>query len=97
MRKIITGLVLCLAANCFAAVDVNQASEAELDGIKGIGPSLSGKILAERGKAPFRDWQDLIRRVPGIRDKSAQRLSEAGLSVNGAVYAPARKKPAPND
>jgi competence protein ComEA len=89
LKKILTLMALLFAVACFAAVDVNQGSEAELDGIRGIGPSLSGKILAERKKAPFKDWNDLMRRVKGIGQKSAVKLSDAGLSVNGAPFQPA--------
>lgn len=90
MRKILLALAtLLVSVTCFAAVDVNQASEADLDGIKGIGPSLSGKILKARQQGPFKDWPDLMQRVKGIQPKSARQLSEAGLNVNGAGY-PAR-------
>ncbi len=90
MRKILLALAsLLVSAACFAAVDINQASEAELDGIKGIGPSLSGKILKARQQGPFKDWSDLLQRVKGISRKSAAKLSEAGLTVSGAAYVPA--------
>ncbi len=74
------------AAMAFAAVDINQASEAELDGIKGFGPSTTAKIMAERQKAPFKDWADLMARIKGIRPTKAAQLSADGLSVNGAPY-----------
>lgn len=87
MRKILLALAaLLVSVSCFAAVDVNQASEAELDGIRGIGPSLSGKILQARQQGPFKDWADLMRRVKGIKPKSARQLSGAGLTVSGAGY-----------
>ena len=64
MLKLIIGLIVALyAAICLAAVDVNKASAAELDSIKGIGPALSGKILDERNKGAFKDWNDLLSRV----------------------------------
>jgi competence protein ComEA len=63
LKKLLVLLSLCCAALAYAAVDVNQASEAELDGIKGIGPAMSARILQEREKAPFKDWADLIERV----------------------------------
>ena len=88
LKKLLPLAALLFTAACFAAVDVNQASEAELDGLKGIGPSLSGKILQARQQGPFKNWQDLMRRVKGISAKSAARLSEAGLSVDGARYEP---------
>jgi competence protein ComEA len=66
LKKLLVLAATLIAAACFAAVDVNQASEAELDGIKGIGPSLSGKILEARKKGQFKDWSDLRQRVIGI-------------------------------
>ena len=93
MRRLVAITILLWASACFAATDVNQASEAELDGLKGIGPSLSGKILEARQQGPFTSWQDLMRRVKGISAKSAARLSEAGLSVNGAGYPGVPGKP----
>lgn len=86
MRRFITLAMLLWSGISWAAIDVNQASEAELDGLKGIGPALSGKIQEARQQGPFSSWQDLMRRVKGIQPKSAARLSEAGLSVNGARY-----------
>jgi competence protein ComEA len=68
----------------FAQVEVNKADQAALDGVKGIGPSLSKTIIAERKKnGDFKDWADLQKRVKGIGDKSSDKLSQAGLTVNG--------------
>ena len=86
IKRMLVALLAFLAMSVFAAVDVNKASSAELDGIKGIGPSIAGKITAERAKAPFKDWDDLVARVSGIGDKSAANMSAAGLTVNGASY-----------
>jgi competence protein ComEA len=69
-----------------AAVDANQATQAELESIKGIGPGLSTKILDARKSAPFKDWPDLVERVGGVGPGSAARLSQAGLPVNRAAY-----------
>lgn len=72
----------------FAQVDVNKADQAALDGIRGVGPKLSSAILDERKKGGnFKDWQDLESRVKGVGGKSAVRLSNAGLTVNGQVRA----------
>lgn len=64
-------------------LDVNQASEADLDSLRGVGPALTARILAQRAQAPFADWADLLRRVKGIRSTTAQHLAEQGLTVNG--------------
>ncbi|MBJ7311695.1 ComEA family DNA-binding protein [Rugamonas sp. CCM 8940] len=84
----------------FAQVDVNKADAAALDSIKGIGPAKSKAIIEERSKGgEFKDWADLEKRVKGIGEKSAVKLSEAGLQVNGkakdgAAAKPAAEKPA---
>lgn len=67
----------------FAQVDVNKADQAALDGIRGIGPAMSKRILDERKKGEFKDWTDFESRVKGVGDKSAEKLSGAGLTVNG--------------
>lgn len=76
-------LVFCHAA---LALDINQANEAELDSMKGMGPSLSTKVLKARTQGPFKDWADLMRRVSGIRQNKAQQFSDQGLTVNGQPF-----------
>ncbi len=72
----------------FAQIDVNKADQAALNGVRGVGPKLSGAILEERKKGgEFKDWNDLEHRVKGVGGKSAIRLSNAGLTVNGQAHA----------
>ena len=85
-KKIIAAFAALLAATAFAAVDANKASQAELEAIKGIGPVISTLIISERKKSNFKDWNDLVVRVKGVGDKSAEKFSEAGLTVNGATF-----------
>lgn len=84
---------LCLAANTCAALEINEATAAELDSIRGIGPGLSTPMLAERSKSPFKDWADLVARVKGIGSVSAARFSAQGLTVDGAAYEPPLRAP----
>jgi competence protein ComEA len=86
LKKILAVLVMLYAAVAMAAVDVNKASEAELDGVKGIGPVTSKLILSERKKSEFKNWEDFIARVKGIGDATATKLSAEGLTVNGSAY-----------
>ncbi len=87
MLKKLVGIYLMIsAAFAFAAVDVNKANVADLDSIKGIGPAISGKIIEERKKGNFKDWNDFIERVKGIGDGNAAKLSTAGLTVNGSSF-----------
>lgn len=85
IRKLLLSLVAWVAfmGIAFAQVDVNKADAAALDSVKGIGPAKSKAIMEERAKGEFKDWPDLERRVKGIGEKNAMRLSEAGLQVNG--------------
>lgn len=76
------------------SVDVNQASEAQLDGVKGLGPATTRRILAARSKRPFDDWNDFIARVKGIGPRFAERLSREGLTVAGAPYPTAAQEAA---
>ncbi len=94
-KKILAIAMLMSASLSFAAVDVNKASAAELDSIKGIGPTAAAKILDERKKGNFKDWNDLIDRVKGIGQANAARFSEAGLTVGGAAYKTATATAAP--
>ncbi len=85
-KKILALLAMLYTVACLAAVDVNKASVAELDGIKGIGPGTSSKILDERKKGSFKDWADFIGRVKGIGDGNAAKFSAEGLTVNGEPF-----------
>jgi competence protein ComEA len=71
----------------FAQVDVNKADAAALDSVKGIGPSTSRMILDERTKGgDFKDWADFSKRIKGVGDKRALKLSQAGLQVAGKPF-----------
>ncbi len=94
LKKILALLAMLTAAMAFAAVDVNKATVAELDGIKGIGPGISSKILDERKKGSFKDWTDLIDRVKGVGEGNATKFSAEGLTVNGSTFNGAAAAPA---
>jgi competence protein ComEA len=82
--KSLFALVLALLSSlAMAAVELNSADQAALESVRGIGPSLSAKLLAERKKAAFKDWADVVDRVPGVGMASAAKLSAAGLTVQG--------------
>ncbi len=101
LKKLFAVLLMLCATMAFALaeVEINTADQAALDGVKGIGASMSKKILDERkAHGNFKDWADLQKRVKGIADKSSINLSNAGLRVNGQAKggaAPAASAPAP--
>ncbi len=65
-------------------VNVNTASQSELESIRGLGPSKAKAIIAEREKGgAFYDSYDLQSRVRGIGERSVSRLMENGLKIEG--------------
>ena len=92
-KKIVLAMALLASLSCQAGVEINQATEAELDSIKGLGPSSTARILAARQQGAFKDWGDVMRRVSGVRAASAAKLSAAGLVVNGLPYQSAGEVP----
>lgn len=85
-RRFITLALATLSLHAFAAVDVNKATQAELETVKGIGPGLSTKILDARKASAFKDWSDFVDRVPGIGSGNANKFSANGLTVGGQAY-----------
>ena len=86
LRSLWSGVVALMFCHSALALDINQANEAELDSVKGMGPALSVKVLKARSQGAFKDWQDLMQRVSGIRQNKAQQFSEQGLTVNGQAF-----------
>ena len=97
LKKILALVAMLYAAAAFAAVDVNKATAAELDSIKGIGPGISTKIVDERKKGNFKDWDDFITRVQGVGDTNAAKFSAEGMTVNGSGFKGAAAAPAKKD
>lgn len=96
IKKLMLAVAALVASTgiAFAQVDVNKADAAALDGVKGVGPSMSKMILDERAKGEFKDWADFQERIKGVKGKKAMKLSEAGLLVNGKPMEGAMAKPA---
>ena len=94
IRHLIATLLAVFALNAFAAIDANQASRADLETVKGIGPGLSAKIIEARKSGSFKGWSDFVERVSGIGMGNATRLSQAGLTVAGAAYDSSASAPA---
>lgn len=94
MFRTFTALAIALCSFAAqAAMDVNKASQADLETLRGVGPGLSGKIVEARKAGDFKSWTDLVDRVSGIGPASAARLSQGGLTVAGSAYAAQPAKP----
>lgn len=82
LSSIILSFVLCTAA--IASVEINSADQAALESISGIGTTRAKAIVEERQKnGPFKDANDLSKRVKGVGKKSIAKLQENGLTING--------------
>ena len=96
MKKLLFALLALFAAVqlAFAAVNINTATEAELDKLPGVGPAKAKAIVEDRKKnGPFKTTDDL-KRVKGIGDKNFEAL-KGEITVGGATAAPkADAKPA---
>lgn len=74
-------LLLTLSGFAYAAVDLNTASKAELQTVKGIGPGKAEAIIEYRNtKGPFAKVDDL-KKVKGFGAKTVAKL-RSELSVN---------------
>nr|WP_315464134.1 helix-hairpin-helix domain-containing protein [uncultured Rhodoferax sp.] len=87
IRRLLCGTAL-LACGASQALELNEATEAQLDGLRGLGPSSTARILQAREAGPFRNWADFMARVKGIKPATAAKFSAQGLTVQGAPYTP---------
>ncbi len=85
VRSALVSTVLALSSLGFvnaAPVNVNTATQSELESIKGIGPSKAKTIIAERlDGGHFQDANDLQKRVRGIGMRSVEKMVDNGLTI----------------
>ncbi|MBZ0106513.1 MAG: helix-hairpin-helix domain-containing protein [Sulfuricella denitrificans] len=78
MKKILFILIACLAimtpVRAGALVNLNNATQAQLESVKGIGPAKARSIIDYRNKmGPFRSVDDL-KKVTGFGEKTVARM-----------------------
>ncbi|WP_199905529.1 ComEA family DNA-binding protein [Microvirgula aerodenitrificans] len=92
LRRLLVGILAAFVyiGAAFAAVNVNTASQAELEALNGIGPAKARAILDYRQKnGPFKSVDDL-KKVNGIGDKTLESIRK-DVSLSGATTLPAAK------
>ena len=86
MKKILLALVasLSFSITAFSAVNLNTATQAELESLKNIGPAKAQAIIDYRKKSGgFKTVEDL-NNVPGFGDKTMVNL-KSEITVSGAT------------
>lgn len=98
MKRILQLLIAFLATInlAFAAIDINSASESDLDKLPGIGPAKAKAIIEDRkANGPFKSPED-IKRVKGIGDKTFEELKSQITVKGGSVPAPSKAETKPS-
>ena len=86
MNKLLLAIIASFAFSglATAAVNLNTAGKAELEGVKGIGPQKAEAILEYRKKnGPFK-YVDELKNVTGFGDKSVANM-RSELTVDAAA------------
>lgn len=83
LKSLVFSVLVAVSALAAASpVNVNTATQSELESIKGIGPSKAKTIIAERlDGGHFQDANDLQKRVRGIGMKSVEKMVDNGLTI----------------
>lgn len=92
MKKlfIVLACVLEFCVSAWAAVDLNTATQAELETVSGIGPTKAKAIVEYRNKHGKFKSADELEKVPGFGKKSVGKLKK-DISVGNATAAAAGK------
>lgn len=92
MKKLLLVLVACFAfaVNAFAVVNINTATQAELETVKGIGPSKAKAIIDYRTKSGAFKSVDDLDNVKGFGKKTVDKVRN-DISVSGATSAATAK------
>lgn len=85
-RRLLLLAWLPLAVSAQKLLELNTATQAQLESLAGVGPDLAERLLKARDARVFEDWADLRRRVSGIGPKLARHLSDQGLRIQGQAF-----------
>ena len=65
------------------ALEINEASRAQIEQLDGVGVTMADRMLEERARQPFAGWDDLRRRVKGLGPSRIEQWQAQGVTVNG--------------
>ncbi|MBY0483834.1 ComEA family DNA-binding protein [Nitrosomonas sp.] len=94
MKKffLIMALMFLFTGTAFAAVNINTASQAELEALQGIGPTKAKAIIEYREKVGLFASIDDLEKVSGIGSGTVKQLRDV-VTVEGEKSAEAPSKP----
>ena len=75
------------------SVELNTATDEQLQSLRGIGPAMAGRIIAERARAPFSSLDDFDERVKGVGTITLRRWVTDGLVLATPVQASGPQRP----
>ena len=82
IKTMVLWAVLGFSGAFATPINVNTATQSELEGIKGIGPSKAKMIIAQRVEGGyFEDAKDFQKRVRGIGKKTIEKMMNNGLTI----------------
>ena len=88
MKLLLAIFLFVMSAVVLAAVNINTATQQELETLKGVGPAKARAIIKYREQhGPFILVQDL-RRVPGFGEKSVRKLEKDVVVSGPSVMTP---------
>ena len=95
MKKLLLVLVTLFAftGSLYAAVNINTATQAELETLQGIGPAKAKAIIDHRKKNGSFKSADDLQKVSGIGPVTVQKLRK-DITVGGASTVKKEVKPA---
>lgn len=94
MRKFVIGVLAFFATTtvAFARVNINTATELELEAIKGIGPVRAQAIIEYRQKhGPFKSLKEL-EMVPGVATATTEKIKDEVTIDTGSAGAKGLRK-----
>lgn len=65
------------------ALEINEATRAQIEQLDGAGVTMTDRMLEERTRQPFAGWDDLRKRVKGLGPRRIQQWQAQGVTVNG--------------
>jgi competence protein ComEA len=88
MKKLVLALILSFSfvLNAFAVVNLNTATQEQLETLNGVGPAKAQAIIEYRKKNGNFKTVDDLNNVPGIGDKTLAKLKPE-LTVSGTAPA----------